>query len=497
MSFLFVFFSDFRFNLNLQSNIVKLTDELCISRCHLNWNWVNFFLWNCQIFFLLWQILSFKCLFFFRFESFNRIVPLYLWFQFQFSEFSRWKLWNFVVILLSFVFYCFQFVDLLLQHRLTSFPSTVFHGFCWVEMKRSFWSFFFFRWKCSTEEKHVFAFKKKRCSVFAKEIFLLENHHAWRIVRNKIVTMRFSLLSIKFLSFIRNGDEKTSIGLFTWREQTNIFSQSNEVGESFSSVNKYFTEQSCREDSQRKSFQWNALSNDQQFSSWQKTKLTSLRIKFHLRWFVVRLGWKVVNVNQSFDFIRWTKWKIFFSKTHRSMKKFVVYSLVKRAQWSRNWKNQNVYWVTVFKSMSSPIVQHFAFRSMSCFNSFIDSFPIWLPKRSSALSVCEKKSICVEEEKIRLTLFSRNASARCSAPLSPIWLSLRFSVLSVCVKKSICVFCAEEEKIRLTLFSRNASDSSFAPWAPIRFHSRWSLLSICVKKSICVEEKKIRLTLFS
>ena len=36
-------------------------------------------------------------------------------------------------------------------------------------------------------------------------------------------------------------------------------------------------------------------------------------------------------------------------------------------------------------------------------------------------------------------------------------------MLSVCVKKSICVFYVEEEKIGLTLFSRNASARSFAP----------------------------------
>ena len=31
------------------------------------------------------------------------------------------------------------------------------------------------------------------------------------------------------------------------------------------------------------------------------------------------------------------------------------------------------------------------------------------------------------------------------------------------MKTSICVFCVEEEKIRLTLFSRNASEGDFAP----------------------------------
>ena len=79
------------------------------------------------------------------------------------------------------------------------------------------------------------------------------------------------------------------------------------------------------------------------------------------------------------------------------------------------------------------------------------------------LSVCVKKSICVEEEKIQLTVFSRNALDRDFAPSAPISLLLRSSVLSVCVKKSLCVFCVEEDKIRLTLFTRNASAKSFAP----------------------------------
>ena len=60
------------------------------------------------------------------------------------------------------------------------------------------------------------------------------------------------------------------------------------------------------------------------------------------------------------------------------------------------------------------------------------------------LSVCVKKLIYVEEEKIRLTVLFRSAADKCSAPLSPILFNPRSSVLSVCVKKSICV---KEEKI--------------------------------------------------
>ena len=50
----------------------------------------------------------------------------------------------------------------------------------------------------------------------------------------------------------------------------------------------------------------------------------------------------------------------------------------------------------------------------------------------------------MEEEKIRLTVLFRSAADKYSAPLSPILFHPRSSVLSVCVKKSICV---KEEKI--------------------------------------------------
>ena len=59
------------------------------------------------------------------------------------------------------------------------------------------------------------------------------------------------------------------------------------------------------------------------------------------------------------------------------------------------------------ESLDRP-VHYFAFRLIS---SFINSFPISLFQRFNLLIVCVKKSICVEEEKIRLTLFSRMASA--------------------------------------------------------------------------------------
>jgi hypothetical protein len=53
------------------------------------------------------------------------------------------------------------------------------------------------------------------------------------------------------------------------------------------------------------------------------------------------------------------------------------------------------------------------------------------------VSVCVKKLRCVyekDEETMMVTVLVRNASARCSAPLSPIGLFQRSSVVSVYVK---------------------------------------------------------------
>ena len=47
---MFVFPSDFRFDLNLQTNIVEFTIEFCIFLCDLNLNPVNFMLSNFQFF---------------------------------------------------------------------------------------------------------------------------------------------------------------------------------------------------------------------------------------------------------------------------------------------------------------------------------------------------------------------------------------------------------------------------------------------------------------
>jgi hypothetical protein len=40
----------------------------------------------------------------------------------------------------------------------------------------------------------------------------------------------------------------------------------------------------------------------------------------------------------------------------------------------------------------------------------------------------------IDEELMRITVFFRNASARCCAPTAPISFFQRFSVVSVCVK---------------------------------------------------------------
>jgi hypothetical protein len=40
----------------------------------------------------------------------------------------------------------------------------------------------------------------------------------------------------------------------------------------------------------------------------------------------------------------------------------------------------------------------------------------------------------IDEERMRITVLFRNASAKCFAPTAPISLKERFSVVSVCVK---------------------------------------------------------------
>jgi hypothetical protein len=110
--------------------------------------------------------------------------------------------------------------------------------------------------------------------------------------------------------------------------------------------------------------------------------------------------------------------------------------------------------------------------------------PIWLLQRPSVVSVCVKKWKCVyeiDEKKMKDTVLFRNAWARCSAPFSPIWLELRCSVVSVCVKKRRCVYSIDEERMRITVLFRNASARCCAASSPIPLNSRSSVVSVCVK----------------
>jgi hypothetical protein len=74
----------------------------------------------------------------------------------------------------------------------------------------------------------------------------------------------------------------------------------------------------------------------------------------------------------------------------------------------------------------------------------------------------------INEERMRVTVLFRNASARCCAPTSPILLFARFSVVSVWVKKWRCVYEIDEERMRITVLIRNASARCCAPTAPMR-----------------------------
>ena len=64
-------------------------------------------------------------------------------------------------------------------------------------------------------------------------------------------------------------------------------------------------------------------------------------------------------------------------------------------------------------------------------------------------------------------MFVRNASARCCAPIGPIWFSARSSVVSVCVTKQICLYRVDEKIMRVTVLVRNASARCCTPLSPI------------------------------
>jgi hypothetical protein len=81
-----------------------------------------------------------------------------------------------------------------------------------------------------------------------------------------------------------------------------------------------------------------------------------------------------------------------------------------------------------------------------------------------------KKWRCVyeiDEQRMRITVLFRNASAKCCVPTAPVSLAKRFSVASVCVKKWRCVYEIDEERMRVTVLFRNASARCCAPTSPI------------------------------
>ena len=171
------------------------------------------------------------------------------------------KIVKFCVNFASFLFemlFCFllfsirRFVDLLLQHRVTSFSSTAFRRFRWVEIKRSFDRFFFsdktVRKKknrvcfCFLRRRNVPLFNRVFCERFSHWI-LVEDRWIERFVfvleelfRVKLSRSDFPL-SIKLCANLHEicllfelaaeQSDRTSMGFFTWREQTNIFCQSN------------------------------------------------------------------------------------------------------------------------------------------------------------------------------------------------------------------------------------------------------------------------------
>ena len=116
----FLFFSPLNFDLNLQRNLVEMTVEFHISTCHLNSNWVNFLLKNCEIFFIFCKFwlanvvffrfflpfsLRFKCLIEFGW-IYRWILHVQLSVHFEFSESSLEKLCNFLEILQIFTSKC-------------------------------------------------------------------------------------------------------------------------------------------------------------------------------------------------------------------------------------------------------------------------------------------------------------------------------------------------------------------------------------------------------
>ena len=218
-------------------------------------------------------------------------------------------------ILQIFSFKC-CFVSCCFQFRFSSLIC------CCSDFERStdlfFIDFDHLKWKnLSTSDKNVrqkkntclvlFPLKNKRSSfqsIFLWEIFSLDSRWrsigrmicvcAWRIVPSKIVTIRFSVehqtlsQSPWNLSFIRIGG-RTHRFISSLDENKRTFflnrTSKDEVGQSFSSVNKCLSEQSSRQDSQEKI---SSMKCSLKRSTIFFIKLISLRIKFPWRWFVVR-----------------------------------------------------------------------------------------------------------------------------------------------------------------------------------------------------------------
>jgi hypothetical protein len=118
---------------------------------------------------------------------------------------------------------------------------------------------------------------------------------------------------------------------------------------------------------------------------------------------------------------------------------------------------------------------------MSSFTWSWSTSPISLFPRCSVVSVCANKWRCVyetDEDRMRVTVLVRNASARCSTPTSPIWLHQRSSVVRVYVKKWRCVYEINEQRMRVTVLFRNASARCCAPTMPIPFWLRFSVMRV-------------------
>lgn len=91
------------------------------------------------------------------------------------------------------------------------------------------------------------------------------------------------------------------------------------------------------------------------------------------------------------------------------------------------------------------------FRWINLFIALSISSSIWFQPRPSVVSVYVKKCRSrneQEEEKMRFTVFSPNASIRCCAPSSPIEFLWILSVVSICVKHFRLEDEEDENKIR-------------------------------------------------